>query len=339
MIISGVAASVGFPPFLAALSTLRTKPVETTSKQPAAVGQSSSSRTGATNSQANLYGVNNRAQSMYVQSTSSAMSHLATSTPTGVTLSSSRGGAAPLQPQQQLIPTVVAPASKTSIAPAAESSATAYNSNRYSKNKGEEETEEDWDAEFAHDGGCSSFRPLALGCGGSNSNISTQDQSKPRQPRVPFPAARKPAASTKRLPHQRRVQSAPSTALKRFGDGLDGDVFDALFEDDDNDNIDGVGDQWVVASVKAKVEKRKEKELERSVSANAGLESWDDDFDDGTDGVDNSRIESGRRPVTKQLVIPASVIGVQQSVKIDAINVRRFAWHVEGLLRISFFIS
>ncbi|KAJ3409835.1 hypothetical protein HDV05_004188 [Chytridiales sp. JEL 0842] len=314
MIASGVAATVAFPHFFNSLSTLRTKTL-------------SSAATTATKNQYAARLANNRAQSMHVpQSTSSMLG------------SGSRSGAAVAATS----PTV----RQSTIARAAESNnSTAKPSGNVSFKQQDDEEEEDWDAE--------------LQISNPTQQPSTKDLPivglKPRAPQAPLrkpilppsvvagggphpPATpRKPANPSRRmLPHQRRVQSAPSAAFKKIGDE-DNDVFDALFEDEDEElpvksNSDGAKDQWFVASVKAKVQKRTEKELERSISANAGLESWDDDFfDEDDNGVGKAKPQVVGGGMVGGLKIPEAVGSVQESIKMDAINVRRFAWHIEDL--------
>ncbi|KAJ3202890.1 hypothetical protein HDU67_000221, partial [Dinochytrium kinnereticum] len=120
----------------------------------------------------------------------------------------------------------------------------------------------------------------------------------------------------------RRIQSAPSVALRRFGDGGGGGMVDALMEDGT-----AVG-AFVVESVREKAERRRLRELERSVSANAGLESWDDDFDyEAGGGGAAGGGERGR----EGLCIPECVNETQEAVRMDAVNVKEFALHVEDL--------
>jgi hypothetical protein len=129
---------------------------------------------------------------------------------------------------------------------------------------------------------------------------------------------------------KRRIQSAPSMAQQRLRDEMAGagsGLTDALLEDVapmDEDDFEAdetivATDEFVVASVKQKVVARRERELERSISADGGLESWDDDFND--DEKDGGRL----------LVVPESVLEIQQSLKMEASNFKRFALHIEGL--------
>ncbi|KAJ3031173.1 UNVERIFIED_CONTAM: hypothetical protein HDU68_006044 [Siphonaria sp. JEL0065] len=164
----------------------------------------------------------------------------------------------------------------------------------------------------------------------------------------PFPRTPKPLLSARaNIPLQRRVVSAPSFAQARFnphdcGGGsivtntqnqVAGGVVDALWEDAGDD-------EFLVASVKQKVVSRREKELERSVSANGGLESWDDDFFvDGeeeerpvvaaaTSNCGGGRVMAGGM---SGLTVPEFVHNVQETLRLDAENLRKFSLHIEDL--------
>lgn len=141
---------------------------------------------------------------------------------------------------------------------------------------------------------------------------------------------------------KRRVQSAPSVAQHTQSNGRGG-ITDVLLEDfeenEDQDNENEEDNEFVVASVKQKVVTRRERELERSFSADGGLESWDDDFEgccDNEAGGSNSgggggvygNGEGGR---SDGLFVPDAVLEIQQSLKVDAENFKRFALHIEDL--------
>ncbi|KAJ3190610.1 hypothetical protein HK101_008536 [Irineochytrium annulatum] len=121
-------------------------------------------------------------------------------------------------------------------------------------------------------------------------------------------------------------------------------------EDEDNEDFyddDVEEENWLVPSVREKAARRREKELERSVSANGGLESWDDDFEYGNveeaagkkgdrsspgggsldtmgEGCDSSRDLGALR-------IPMAIGEVQESLRSDAVNMKKFALHIEDL--------
>ncbi|KAI8843617.1 hypothetical protein BC829DRAFT_401034 [Chytridium lagenaria] len=130
-----------------------------------------------------------------------------------------------------------------------------------------------------------------------------------------------PTLHLRRAPHSqslsRRIQSAPSVALRKFGEGAGGGMVDALMEDD-----------FLVSSVREKAERRRLRELERSVSANGGLESWDDDFGEaevcGRDGGEWRR-------EWEELSIPKSVYEAQEALRMDAMHMKEFALHIEDL--------
>ncbi|KAJ3267282.1 hypothetical protein HDU76_011856, partial [Blyttiomyces sp. JEL0837] len=82
-------------------------------------------------------------------------------------------------------------------------------------------------------------------------------------------------------------------------------------------------DDFVDPNVKEKIMKSHERELERSVSAHAGLESWDDDFLGGNDDDHNGG----------GIDIPDTVCQLQKSLKMDGIYLKKFALHVEDLRR------
>ncbi|ORY52556.1 hypothetical protein BCR33DRAFT_779830 [Rhizoclosmatium globosum] len=98
-------------------------------------------------------------------------------------------------------------------------------------------------------------------------------------------------------------------------------VVDAMWEEE---SIEPSVDEFLVASVKQKVVQRREKELERSVSAEAGLESWDDDF-----LVEGE--ESNSRHTMSGLQVPLFLKSVQEAVRSEGESLRKFALHIEDL--------
>ncbi|KAJ3206306.1 hypothetical protein HDU82_004595 [Entophlyctis luteolus] len=131
--------------------------------------------------------------------------------------------------------------------------------------------DEDWDEEI----GLSATNSVPNSNPINSTFSASVDQQSRNAPLPPFPRKPKaPMVSRAGNTAQRRIVSAPSVAQTNvagnsvFGNGAD--IVDAMWDVDD--------DEYLVASVKQKVINRKEKELERCASANAGLESWDDDF-------------------------------------------------------------
>ncbi|KAJ3103393.1 hypothetical protein HK100_004209 [Physocladia obscura] len=191
--------------------------------------------------------------------------------------------------------------------------------------------EEDWDAEFqaqsnSNDNNNNNSEATT---GSSSTNISKEtDHANPPLP----PFRRKPPTQQQYVAraggphHQRRVVSAPSVTQTRFlegdsalfGSSGSGGLVDALWDDNDDD------EEFLVASVKQKVVSRREKDLERSVSANVGLESWDDDFLEDSSGGCRWKENEG-------IKIPNFVGEVQESLKIEAENFRKFSLHIEDL--------
>ncbi|KAJ3227213.1 hypothetical protein HDU81_006850 [Chytriomyces hyalinus] len=177
--------------------------------------------------------------------------------------------------------------------------------------------EEDWDLEFSKQSESAADTP--------NNQINQINLRAPALP--PFPRKPKPHHPRALMaPQQRRVVSAPSFAGHlQFGECDDipataaGGVVDALWD------TAAVEDEFLVASVKQKVVARREKELERSVSADGGLESWDDDFccfggeDEDVPGTGNA------------LVVPECLGSVQEALRVDSENIRKFALHIEDL--------
>ncbi|KAJ3104960.1 hypothetical protein HDU97_008708 [Phlyctochytrium planicorne] len=189
-----------------------------------------------------------------------------------------------------------------------------------------EEDEEDWDAEFNIDPSPKT-RPSTLNSTATLSSFATPPQPRssgvlrkalPAPPTIPH---RRPLPSnnhngnlgTSAAPISRRIQSAPSVALRRFGEGGGGGMVDMLLEE----KLDP--GRFLSDEVKKKVERRRERELERSRSADGGLESWDDDFLGGGNGA------------REEKWIPEMVHGTQESVRMDAMHVKEFALHVEDL--------
>ncbi|KAJ3149354.1 hypothetical protein HDU89_003716 [Geranomyces variabilis] len=148
------------------------------------------------------------------------------------------------------------------------------------------------------------------------------------------------AAATRNI-SPRRVQSAPTNLLKIYDESL-------LLEHDDEE------DEWFVPSVKAKAERRLGRKGGlvgaahdndddddegdantfgekagrgglRAVAPALGenMESWDDDFD--ADGEDDGDAAG------QTLRIPDAVQNLQHQIKGDAVNLKKFALHIEDL--------
>jgi len=101
----------------------------------------------------------------------------------------------------------------------------------------------------------------------------------------------------------RRISSAPASQ-QSF------DALNTLLESSDK-NLDLFDDTFIVASVRAKVEKRNEK---ASAATNEhSHENWDTDFED------------------EELSLPTIVTESQQMILKDGINMQKFAWHMEDL--------
>ncbi|TPX72548.1 hypothetical protein CcCBS67573_g05769 [Chytriomyces confervae] len=181
-----------------------------------------------------------------------------------------------------------------------------------------EAVDEDWDLEFSKQSICADTL-------NHQNNVNQINLRAPALP--PFPRKPKPHPRALMAPQQRRVVSAPSFAGHlQFGESDDipataaGGVVDALW-----DTV-AVEDEFLVASVKQKVVARREKELERSVSADGGLESWDDDFC-CFGGEDEDVPAAGNA-----LVVPEFLGSVQEALRVDSENIRKFALHIEGAL-------
>ncbi|KAI8587569.1 hypothetical protein BDZ88DRAFT_236336 [Geranomyces variabilis] len=147
------------------------------------------------------------------------------------------------------------------------------------------------------------------------------------------------AAATRNI-SPRRVQSAPTNLLKIYDESL-------LLEHDDEE------DEWFVPSVKAKAERRlgrkgglvgaahdndddDDEDDAHTFGEKAGrgglravapapgenMESWDDDFD--ADGEDDGDAAG------QTLRIPDAVQNLQHQIKGDAVNLKKFALHIEG---------
>ncbi|KAJ3246180.1 hypothetical protein HDU77_009084 [Chytriomyces hyalinus] len=180
-----------------------------------------------------------------------------------------------------------------------------------------EAVDEDWDLEFSKQSICAD----------TLNHQNNANQINLRAPALPpFPRKPKPHPRAFMAPQQRRVVSAPSFAGHlQFGESDDipataaGGVVDALW-----DTV-AVEDEFLVASVKQKVVARREKELERSVSADGGLESWDDDFC-CFGGEDEDVPAAGNA-----LVVPEFLGSVQEALRVDSENIRKFALHIEDL--------
>ncbi|KAI8609637.1 hypothetical protein BC830DRAFT_821500 [Chytriomyces sp. MP71] len=174
--------------------------------------------------------------------------------------------------------------------------------------------DEDWDAEIAHTS--SSTCPT--------STLVLTPSSEPLS-LPPFP--RKPAVARARV-QPRRVVSAPATPSLFFLEDETGvpagrGVVDAMWEP-------LCEDAFMVASVRQKVLARRERELERSVSAEAGLESWDDDFC-CFEGQEEELVGGrGKNNGLGALKVPEYLGNVQEALRVDADNIRKFALHIEG---------
>ncbi|KAJ3114849.1 hypothetical protein HDU96_001546 [Phlyctochytrium bullatum] len=226
----------------------------------------------------------------------------------------------------------------------------------------DDDDDEDWDAEFNIDttpptpSSRLSLTPaptsgLPSSATGSATTLSSHLHATPPPPLrasagVPRPslgglagdaAAAAAAPITRRTPTtaaataalSRRIQSAPSVALRRLGDGGGGGMVDALLEDASTASPLDPG-AFLSAEVREKAERRRLKELERSVSAEAGLESWDDDFEYAGRG----REAGGGVGVAAReewLSVPRSVCEAQEALRTDAENMKGFALHIEDL--------
>ncbi|TPX59949.1 hypothetical protein PhCBS80983_g02105 [Powellomyces hirtus] len=163
----------------------------------------------------------------------------------------------------------------------------------------------------------------------------------------------------------RRIQSAPTNMLKMYDESLL-----LANEDDEFDEEAGVNkDEWFVPSVKAKAERRlgrgglvgmppvyahdeddeDEDEDNNGVEngrlqmdsgggapggGGAGMESWDDDFDDDHGGGgDDAEMNGGKDGAAGGglLHIPRAVRELQTQIKGDAVNLKKFALHIEDL--------
>ncbi|KAI9336209.1 hypothetical protein DFJ73DRAFT_850690 [Zopfochytrium polystomum] len=319
---STAAATIGLPSIFNCISSLRSTSGPVAQAQGSGIGHGRGGKTDGRNG--GQAGGSNRAKSYNAVPTTSSQATLASSSPVvKVDAGLSRCGS------HQIAQTVSPPPSSRGTVRFDPD--TIYSSLNSSVVKGSAlhndttSDHEDWDAELdAADSG--------VGTSHTSSRTSLSSQPVPLRQLHPFPVRRAPAqlkptapgAPGSRAPplppfQSRRIQSAPSIAQSRFAEdlGCGSGVTDALLEDDEGD------DTFIVPSVRQKVVARREKELERSVSADAGLESWDDDFVGfGGDGVDNN--EGGLR-------VPDGVMGVQKNLKVDMENFRRFALHVEDL--------
>ncbi|KAI8818184.1 uncharacterized protein EV422DRAFT_538984 [Fimicolochytrium jonesii] len=131
-----------------------------------------------------------------------------------------------------------------------------------------------------------------------------------------------PKAADRKISPRRRIQSAPTASLALQDDSL---LLDTNDEDDDWDE-----DRWFVASVKAKASRQLGSAAGRGggmVGANdeedeekqGNLESWDADFDNTDADAETA------------LRIPDTVRDLQSHLKSDAINLKKFALHIEDL--------
>ncbi|KAJ3073941.1 hypothetical protein HDU98_000243 [Podochytrium sp. JEL0797] len=180
--------------------------------------------------------------------------------------------------------------------------------------------EEDWDKEFL----------------GPSSTSSNHPSTTPGAPLLPFPRA--PATRATLAHQQRRVVSAPSFAhpppsfdfpTPTSTTNTSAGVVDVLWEDA---GVSKEEDAFLTAGVKHKILQRREKELERSVSADAGLESWDDDFVvDGEEEEGEKVVVKGHGVVASGLKIPSFLSNVQDALRTDSNNLRKFALHIEDL--------
>ncbi|KAJ1561909.1 hypothetical protein HK405_001902 [Cladochytrium tenue] len=336
---TSAAASVGLPSIFNRIASLRTT---TSSAAPASDDPNlgASRATAVATMRANAaYGV--RAQSVHVVPSSSSQASLAAASPAKVDIAAAMQARDP-----SLLPRTAAAVRFAGVTAADDAAGPPPTSPSSGPGRAQAEAgaavtqreldDEDWDAEF----GVSAGQP--------------QPVSPPR-PRLPAAASRRQAAPARLQPRRapgggpkgggegrapillpfenRRIQSAPSITQRRFVDAGGSGVTDALVEHDPAGE-DGFFDEFeekdfVVASVKSKAERQRQREADRNVSAarRGGLESWDDDF-----AADEGEGESKTfLPPSIKLQVPSTVLQLQLSLKTDATNFRLFALHIEDL--------